>query len=119
MPSIEPISSWADETEAEIEGKRHVPPSTEVINNDTKIITEYRYNDNDKLEKIVRTYKIERRVFSKSVALRKSWKKYGDCANDKPGVNPDNTYVGEEVSISHNLTLINLREHYVFRIRSI
>ena len=99
MPSVVPISSWADETEAEFDGKKHIPPSTEVINNDYRIITEYRYNDDDKLEKIVRTYKIERRVFSKSVALRKSWKKYGDCANDKPGVNPDSTYVGEEVSI--------------------
>lgn len=98
MPSIEPISSWADEAEAEIEGKKHLPPSSEVIKEDLKIITEYRYNDEDKLEKVVRTYKIERRFVSKSVALRKMWKKYGECSNDKPGPNPANTFLGEEVT---------------------
>lgn len=103
MPSIEPISSWADEAEAEIEGKKHLPLSSEVIKDDLKIITEYRYNDEDKLEKVVRTYKIERRFVSKSVALRKMWKKYGDCANDKPGPNPANTFLGEEVTFSFSL----------------
>ena len=97
MPSVEPISSWADEAEAEIEGKKHLPPSSEIIQNDHKIITEYRYNDDDKLEKVVRTYKIERRVVSKSVAVRKLWKKYGESSKDKPGPNPANTFVGEEV----------------------
>ncbi|XP_065215064.1 eukaryotic translation initiation factor 3 subunit G-1-like [Planococcus citri] len=99
MPSVEPISSWADEAEAEIEGKKHLPPSSEIIQNDHKIITEYRYNEDDKLEKVVRTFKIERRVVSKSVAARKLWKKYGESSNDKPGPNPSNTFVGEEVQM--------------------
>lgn len=97
MPSVEPISSWADETEAEFEGKKHLPPSTEIIQNDLKIITDYRFNEDDKLEKVIRTYKVERRIVSKAVAARKLWKKYGESVNDKPGPNPANTFVGEEV----------------------
>lgn len=98
MPAIEP--SWADEAEAEFEGKKHLPPTSEIIQGDHKIITEYRYNSDDKLEKVVRTYKIERRVVSKSVAARKLWKKYGESKNDKPGPNPSTTIVCEEVSKS-------------------
>lgn len=106
MPSIEPISSWADETEAEIEGKKHLPSSSEIIQNGYKIIVEYRFNEDEKLEKIVRTYKIEKRTVSKSVAERKLLRKYGECTNDKPGPNPANTFVCEEVCCF--LSLLNL-----------
>lgn len=95
MPAAEEVkSSWADEVE--LEGGS-LPPSTEVIENGLKIVTEYQYNEDDKKEKIVRTYKIEKRVVSKSIAVRKTWKKFGECANDKPGPNPATTIVGEDV----------------------
>jgi len=95
MPAAEEVkSSWADEVE--LEGGS-LPPSTEVVENGLKIVTEYRYNDDDKKEKIVRTYKIEKRIVSKSIALRKTWKKFGESANDKPGPNPATTIVGEDV----------------------
>ncbi len=97
MPAVLEPTSWADETEAEIAGKKHLPPSSEITQNDLKIVTDYRFNDEDKLEKIVRTFKIERRIVSKTVAARKLWKKYGESARDKPGPNPANTFVGDEV----------------------
>lgn len=94
MPGEEVKSSWADEVE--LEGGA-LPPTTEVFENGLKIVTEYKYNDDDKKVKIVRTYKIEKRIVSKSIALRKTWKKFGESANDKPGPNPATTIVGEDV----------------------
>lgn len=95
MPAAEEVkSSWADEVE--LEGGS-LPPSTEVVENGYKIVTEYKYNEDDKKIKIVRTYRIEKRLVSKTVALRKTWKKFGESANDKPGPNPATTIVAEDV----------------------
>lgn len=47
--------------------------------------------------KIVRTYKVEKRIVSKSIALRKTYAKYGDSKDDKPGPNPQTTFVAEDV----------------------
>lgn len=94
MPVTDEVkSSWADEVE--LEGG-DLPPPTEVRENGYKIVTEYKYNDNKKV-KVVRTYKIEKRIVSKSIALRKTWAKFGDSEGDKPGPNPANTIVGEDV----------------------
>jgi len=99
MPAAEEVkSSWADEVE--LEGGS-LPPATEVLENNYKIVTEYKYNDDDKKVKIVRTYKIEKRIVSKSIALRKTWKKFGEAANDKPGPNPATTIVAEDVYMQY------------------
>lgn len=94
MPAIEEVkSSWADEVE---ETSEDLPQSTEIRDNGLKVVTEYRRNEDGKKEKIVRTYKTEKRLVSKSIALRKTWKKYGESANDKPGPDPATTVSSEE-----------------------
>lgn len=99
MPAAEEVkSSWADEVE--LEGGS-LPPSTKVYENGYKIVTEYKYNEDDKKIKIVRTYKVEKRIVSKSIALRKTWKKFGESANDKPGPDPATTIVGEDVYMQY------------------
>ncbi|XP_012252804.2 eukaryotic translation initiation factor 3 subunit G [Athalia rosae] len=96
MPVIEEVkSSWADEVEEE--GGGVLPPPTETIENGFKILTEYKYNDDNKKVKIVRTYKIERRIVSKTIAARKNWAKFGDSADDRPGPNPATTVGAEDV----------------------
>ncbi|XP_069703284.1 eukaryotic translation initiation factor 3 subunit G-like [Periplaneta americana] len=97
MPAADEIkSSWADEVEEE--GTVGALPSpTEEIQNGFKIITEYKYNDDDKKVKVVRTFKIERMIVSKTIALRKTWSKFGQSKNDKPGPNPATTIVAEDV----------------------
>ncbi|XP_022917882.1 eukaryotic translation initiation factor 3 subunit G [Onthophagus taurus] len=99
MPSAEEVkSSWADEVE--LEGGS-LPPPTEIRENGFKIVTEYKYNEDDKKVKIVRTYKIEKRNVSKSIAVRKTWKKFGESVDDKPGPNPATTIVAEEVYMQY------------------
>ncbi|XP_063226605.1 eukaryotic translation initiation factor 3 subunit G [Bacillus rossius redtenbacheri] len=97
MPAAEDVgTSWADEVEEEGSGGA-LPPSTEVINNGYKVITEYKLNEDGKKVKVVRTFKIERVIVSKTIALRKTWPKFGQSKNDKRGPNPATTIVAEDV----------------------
>lgn len=91
-------SSWADEVEDHLEKTTLPPPKVEQHGN-TKIITEYRRNKDGKKEKVVRTYKIERRLVSKTIAERKTWAKFGDSHNDKPGPNTSTTIPAEEIQM--------------------
>jgi len=92
----EPVgSSWADEIE---EGDTTtLPPPSEKIKGDTKVVTEYIFNEDNKRVKVVRTYKIERKMVPKIVAERRTWAKFGMSKQDKPGPNPQTTVVAEEI----------------------
>ncbi|KAH3798650.1 hypothetical protein DPMN_152252 [Dreissena polymorpha] len=70
-------------------------PTTEDFDdhNNLKTITEYKYNDDGKMVKVVKTYKVERRRVPKSIARRKNWRKFGAAESDPPGPNPSNTIV--------------------------
>ncbi|XP_011301183.1 eukaryotic translation initiation factor 3 subunit G [Fopius arisanus] len=95
MPlAYEVKSSWADEVE---EDGGVLPASTEVYENGFKVLTEFKYNDDNKKVKVVRTYKIEKRIVSKTIAVRKNWAKFGDSADDRPGPNPATTIGAEDV----------------------
>lgn len=94
MPvAYEAKSSWADDGDDE----GTLPPPTEVYENDFKILTEYKFNADNKKEKVVRTYKVEKRIVSKTIAARKNWPKFGDSSNDRPGPNPATTIGAEDV----------------------
>ncbi|XP_014599892.1 PREDICTED: eukaryotic translation initiation factor 3 subunit G [Polistes canadensis] len=95
MPVASEIkSSWADEVEEE---GGVLPPPSEVYENGFKILTEYKYNQDNKKVKVVSTYKIERRIVSKTIAARKNWAKFGDSTDDRPGPNPATTVGAEDV----------------------
>lgn len=91
-------TSWADQVE---EGDAPFPSYNEVIEGNTKIVTECKYNEQGKKIKIIRHYKIETRLVSKSIAQRKAWKKFGFALNDPPGPNPANTICAEEVFMQY------------------
>lgn len=76
-----------------------LPPPREEFNENTNIkkITEYKFNEDGKKIKVVKTYKVETCRVSKSVAGRKAWKKFGAALGDPPGPNPANTVISEEV----------------------
>jgi len=99
MPSLENEStSWADDVEESEEPS--LPPNEEkVLPNGTKIVTEYRFNEDDKKEKVVTTIKMENRKVSKEVAKRKVLPKFGLSKGDKPGPNTATTIMAEEVTM--------------------
>lgn len=88
--------SWAEQVEQGEDGA--LPPSTETIdeNKGIKVVTEYKYNEEGKQVKVIKTYKIERRRVPKSIARRKNWRKFGAAEKDPPGPNPANTIVQVE-----------------------
>ncbi|XP_060606597.1 eukaryotic translation initiation factor 3 subunit G-like [Ruditapes philippinarum] len=98
MPAMEenkPIS-WAEQVEAGED--RSLPPASEDFDeqNSIKTITEYKFNDDGKIVKVVKTYKVEKRRAAKTIARRKNWRKFGAAENDPPGPNPANTIVQVE-----------------------
>lgn len=95
MPGVDEIkASWADEVELD---SGILPPPTETNENGLKILTEYKFNADDKKTKVVRTYKILKQIVPKSVARRKVLPKFGDSSNDKPGPCPHTTMVSEDI----------------------
>ncbi|XP_059150986.1 eukaryotic translation initiation factor 3 subunit G-like isoform X2 [Physella acuta] len=89
--------SWAEQVDQGDEGI--LPPPSEEYDEKKglKTITEYKNNEDGKLIKVIRTFKIETVRLSNSIAMRKTWKKFGAAAGDPPGPNPSNTILTEEV----------------------
>jgi len=97
------MSSWADEID-ETDTSLILPPPSEKLIGNQKIMTEYSHNEDGKKVKIIRTFKIEKKLVSKSVAKRKGWQKFGMSKNDRPGPDPATTVVSEEIMMNfvHN-----------------
>lgn len=93
------ITSWADEVENDINKDiLSLPePTTVIDDNGMKIVTEYGINDDNKRIKVVRYFKIDKRMVSKTVAARKKWAKFGDAKDEPPGPNPATTVIAEDV----------------------
>jgi len=89
------VSSWADEVE-EVEGTV-LPPPVEKSDGNSKTITEYTLNEDGKKVKVISHYRIEKHRVAHSIAVRKTWRKYGLSKNDKPGPNPATTITAEDV----------------------
>ncbi|XP_074654733.1 eukaryotic translation initiation factor 3 subunit G-like [Tubulanus polymorphus] len=100
MPSIDTETigkSWADEVEQVQSGDLPEPSEDFDEATNTRTITEYKLNEDGKRVRIVKTYKIETRKVSTSIAKRKQWKKFGAATHDPPGPNPANTVIAEDV----------------------
>ncbi|XP_034666293.1 eukaryotic translation initiation factor 3 subunit G-2-like [Drosophila subobscura] len=88
-------TSWADEVAADyVDG---LPPTKVHTDGNFKYVTEYKFNEEGKKVKVVRTYKIQKQTVPKVVALRRNWLKFGDSKEDKPGPCSQTTMVSEEV----------------------
>lgn len=86
-------TSWADRVELEQEG---LPPPSEKLDGDVKVIVDYKEIEGKKF-KVTRTYKMERKQVSKTIAHRKQLPKFGDSRNDPAGPNAATTMVAEEI----------------------
>jgi len=97
---VETMTSWADRVELEEQTEGDLPAPTEHFDErkGIKTVTEYKFNEDGKKVKVVRTFKIEKRKVAKTIATRKSsWKKFGASKNDKPGPDPATTIPSEEI----------------------
>jgi len=97
------MTSWADEID-ETDTSLILPPPSEKWIGNQKITTEYSHNDDGKKVKIIRTFKIEKKLVSKAVARRKALAKFGMSRNDRPGPDPATTIIAEEILMNfvHN-----------------
>ncbi|XP_071801958.1 eukaryotic translation initiation factor 3 subunit G-like [Asterias amurensis] len=98
MPTADtskPIS-WADQVEAGEQGQ-HVPEGEVIHDGNTKKVIDFKRNDEGKLIKIVRTFKIEKRKTSKSIAMRKALPKFGLATNDGEGPSVTTTSIADDV----------------------
>jgi len=93
------MSSWADEIDdtADIS----LPRKSEKWVGNTKITTEFTTDEEtDKKIKIIRTYKVEKKLVSKKIAQRKKLSKFGMARDHGPGPNPATTVVSEEIQMN-------------------
>lgn len=94
------ILDWATEVESELSDETNqLPLPSEVHQNNLKIVTSYRLNEEGKKVKTVTTFRVEKRLVSRSTALRKTWPKFGDAANDGSGPNAANTINAEKIEM--------------------
>lgn len=103
MPSAEADkvkSSWVAEMEDEAED---VSDRKVEIRDNTKTISEITYVDGEKV-KLVRHFRIEKRKVTKEAAIRKTWKKFGQSANDGPGPNSATTIPSDDVRMEFLLS---------------
>lgn len=59
-----------------------LPPPTEKIEGDTKIVTEYKFDDEGKKVKITKTYQIVRNEVTKGVLKRRQWRPFGKAQSE-------------------------------------
>lgn len=69
-------TSWVD-TMKEHHAADQLPPKTEKIEGDTKIVTEYKFDDEGKKIKITKTYQIVKNEVTKGVLIRRNWAPFG------------------------------------------
>merc|ERR1711973_115272 len=88
------MSSWADEIDDATDIA--LPRQSEKWVGNTKITTEYTTDENDKKIKVIRTYKIEKKLVSKNIAIRKKLDKFGKSRDHGPGPNSATTVVSAD-----------------------
>ncbi|XP_029657563.1 eukaryotic translation initiation factor 3 subunit G isoform X1 [Octopus sinensis] len=75
-----------------------------------KKITEVNWSEDlGKHIKVVKSYRVETKKLTKSIARRKQWKKFGSAESDPPGPNPANTIISEDIFMS----FLNSKEHQI------
>lgn len=74
-------TSWVD-TMKEHHAADQLPQPTEKIEGDTKIVTEYKFDEEGKKIKITKTYQIVRNEVTKGVLKRRQWRPFGKIQSE-------------------------------------
>lgn len=81
QPRSKFATSWVD-TMKEHHAADQLPPPTEKIDGDTKIVTEYKFNEEGKKVKVTKTYQIVRTEITKGVLKRRQWRPFGKVQSE-------------------------------------
>jgi len=93
-------SRWADEIEDDEFGGDYSESKDAVTKEGERMATEYRTDpDTGKKTKIIRTFKLEKKLVSKGVIERKKWTKFGASKRDASGPNAATTVVADDVQM--------------------
>lgn len=114
MDDLKPMGmSWAEQVEQEDEISQPLPIEDDEDldeKNGIKKIIEIKWNEEEgKDVKIIKSYRVETKRLTKSIAKRKQWKKFGSAENDPPGPNSANTIISEEIT----MTFINNKDAHI------
>lgn len=74
-------TSWVD-TMKEHHAADQLPPPTEKIEGDQKIVTEYKFDEEGKKMKITKTYQIVKNEVTKGVLKRRQWRPFGKTQSE-------------------------------------
>lgn len=74
-------TSWVD-TMKEHHAADQLPPPTEKIEGDTKIVTEYKFNEEGKKVKTTKVYQIVRNEITKGIQKRRQWRPFGKIQSE-------------------------------------
>lgn len=75
-------TSWVD-TMKEHHAADQLPPPTEKIDGDTKIVTEYKFDADGKKVKTTKTYQIVRNEVTNGIIKRRQWRPFGKDQSDE------------------------------------
>lgn len=108
----EPSASWADQMddlEASEIDPANLPKTMETLQGNTKKVVSYEMED-EKIKKVTRVFRIEKKRFPKPVATRRKWKKFGDAAGDVKGPDPATTKIADDVFLTLTTNIIELEQ---------
>jgi len=88
-----------------------LPPPSQIVEKDTKKLIEHKITEEGKHIKVTRIYQHQTVKVSKSIAKRKSWRKFGLAVKDNPhGPDSSTTYVSDDVFLVFTTNKEDLEE---------
>jgi translation initiation factor 3 subunit G len=101
-----------DDLEASTITADNLPEPRETVDGDTRTVVSYRVDEGGKIKKVTQVYKEVRQQVPRAIARRRTWKKFGDAAEDNPkGPDQATTVRADEVYLTLTTNKEQLEHH--------